>query len=554
MRFASPPRVAIVAWCLAAIAIPATMRSAAAAEEPVVLAVVACDGYADLKKQARWVGGLVDQPTLDGFLESFIMMATQFKGLAGLDVDRPAGVVVTAEGPAGVPVPRGFVPVKDLGKLLAALQGLTGPVEEKEGVRTIAPPGMPPIQIVEKDGWAIFSQAGSPDADTALANALDGIVKSFSLGVQVFPSKMPEELRQQFEALLRQFAAMQEQQGQPIDAAALAAGLKNLKEVESLLLGVNIDTAKERVYLENRTAMVPGSALGTLFTEAAKATNTVASPATADGKPAAVKMHMAMAVPESLREAGKEFPELPFAPAMLFEAMVDAGTIDSTFTVDTTAADFDQRSPLPAITVAMKVKDGAALEAKVKETLAQNPAAPNVTVKFDAGKSGNAKLHLISMDMTGLPNADNLGGKMDVTLAVAPDYAFLLTGGNVEQRLAAALAGSGKPDANAKPFAGLDLSLAPLLQYAVKMQGLLGPNDQDAAAALAGVAEQAAAAGSPLVQFLVRPLDRGMALRLSADAGAIKLLKVIWEAQVGSAARPGLIELQPGPGVPAIAP
>ena len=68
------------------------------AAEADVVAVVACDPYADIKKQLRWVGGLVGQPTLDGFAESFIMMATQFKGLAGLDVARPAGIVVTAAG------------------------------------------------------------------------------------------------------------------------------------------------------------------------------------------------------------------------------------------------------------------------------------------------------------------------------------------------------------------------------------------------------------------------------------------------------------------------
>ena len=139
MRLALPPRARgfqalITASCLAAVLAEPLARPTVAAEPgaPVVLAVVAADGYADLKKQLRWVGGQIGQPTLDGFVESFILMATQFKGLAGLDVNRPAGVIVTAEGPAAVPVPRVFVPVKDLGKLLGALQGLTGPVEEAD--------------------------------------------------------------------------------------------------------------------------------------------------------------------------------------------------------------------------------------------------------------------------------------------------------------------------------------------------------------------------------------------------------------------------------------
>ena len=88
---------------------------ARAAENPVV-AVVACDGYADLKKQLGWVGTQVGNPTLAAFAESFVMMATQFKGLAGLDVSRPLGVVVTADGET--PVIHGYVPVKDLDKLL----------------------------------------------------------------------------------------------------------------------------------------------------------------------------------------------------------------------------------------------------------------------------------------------------------------------------------------------------------------------------------------------------------------------------------------------------
>ncbi|MFM8952403.1 MAG: hypothetical protein ACKOOF_04980, partial [Planctomycetaceae bacterium] len=147
----------LLAWIIAPTPAPAA--------EPEVIAVVAVDGYADLKKQVRWIGTLVGNPALDGFAESFIMVATQFKGLAGLDVERPAGVVVT---PAdGVPAGNGYVPVKGLCKLLAALAGIVGPAEKTDDGWQLAPPGGMPLQVVEKDGWAIFSAAGnsSPLAD-----------------------------------------------------------------------------------------------------------------------------------------------------------------------------------------------------------------------------------------------------------------------------------------------------------------------------------------------------------------------------------------------------
>ncbi|MFM7137177.1 MAG: hypothetical protein ACKO1M_08935, partial [Planctomycetota bacterium] len=103
------------------------LLAAARAAEPAVVAVVAVDGYADMKKQIGWFGERVGNPTLAALAESFVMMATQFKGLAGLDVNRPAGVIVTADGE--MPVIHGYVPVKDLGKLLETLQGVLGPAE-----------------------------------------------------------------------------------------------------------------------------------------------------------------------------------------------------------------------------------------------------------------------------------------------------------------------------------------------------------------------------------------------------------------------------------------
>ena len=561
---------AVTAAALVVALLPAV---ATAADEPAVIAVVAVDPYADLKKQAKWVGAQVDQPTLDGFLESFINMATQFKGLAGLDVNRPAGVVVTAEGPAGVPVVRGFVPVKDLGKLLAALQGVIGPAQEQDGVQVISPPGMPPIQIVEKDGWAIVSQQGSPEAPAGLEKALDPIVQSLSLGVQLFPARMPEGMRKQLEAALQQAAAMQAQQGAPVDPEALKAGIENLADVETIMLGANVDVEKERVYVENRFAMVAGSAAAVIYDEMAKGTLTVPTGATADGKPAAMSGHAAMAIPEALRGFVKEavVQALPvsnrvetpngFSETSVSEpantiftllravvpAMVDAGGIDAALTVDTSAAEMAEGKAMPSVTVGMNVKDGAALEADLKAALgAQDSLPEGVTVKFDAGKAGAANLHVVEIDVAGGGDdlARVLGEKIPVTLGVTPTHAFVALGGDAEKRIAAAAAG-GQTKPDAKPLAGLDVSLASLVAYGAGTQKFLTPDDADGIALVTAANQEAAALPSSLMQVLVRPIERGMATRLSADAGAIKLLKTLVMLRQPAPAQPAGVG--PGP-------
>jgi hypothetical protein len=432
---------------------------------------------------------------------------------------------------------------------------------------------MPPIQIVEKDGWAIVSQQGSPEAPAGLEKALDPIVQSLSLGVQLFPARMPEGMRKQLEAALQQAAAMQAQQGAPVDPEALKAGIENLADVETIMLGANVDVEKERVYVENRFAMVAGSAAAVIYDEMAKGTLTVPTGATADGKPAAMSGHAAMAIPEALRGFVKEavVQALPvsnrvetpngFSETSVSEpantiftllravvpAMVDAGGIDAALTVDTSAAEMAEGKAMPSVTVGMNVKDGAALEADLKAALgAQDSLPEGVTVKFDAGKAGAANLHVVEIDVAGGGDdiARVLGEKIPVTLGVTPTHAFVALGGDAEKRIAAAAAG-GQTKPDAKPLAGLDVSLASLVAYGAGTQKFLTPDDADGIALVTAANQEAAALPSSLMQVLVRPIERGMATRLSADAGAIKLLKTLVMLRQPAPAQPAGVG--PGP-------
>lgn len=539
--FRSRPGWSIAAACLVTTCLVTFGTVADAANKSEVIAVVAADGYADLREQLTWVGEQVGNPTLAGFAESFILLATQGKGLAGLDVKRPIGVVITSSG-GPLPTAHAFLPVKDLDKLLGAVQGMIGPVEEVDGVRRIAAPGAPPLEIVEKDGWAIFSQPGDPVGIDDPLTVIEPLTKEYSLAVELFPSRMPAEMRDRLKALLDEAARNAAAQGQAMDPAQLQAGLEQLEDVETIVFGFAVDKLGDKIMLDVTSVLTPVAVKAAGWINAGwgnadnanRAVSTVGAPATTDGKAAAVRGHYAATVPAAGQAAVRAALDQALEPADddpanrvvtnllrdLVAAMLDSGAIDAGLTIDTSAADATQ--PLPAVTLGMKVKDGAALEKKVKERLGKADALPpSVKVTFDAGKQGDATLHEITADVSALPAAERLGDSVKLTLAVTPQYAYVLVGGDVPKRLAAALAAGGKPNGDALPITNVDLSLASLVGYAARMMQAFNPDDPQGDM-LGEISKQAGEKDTTTVQFSVKPVDRGITLRLSADAGALQ--------------------------------
>jgi hypothetical protein len=525
---------------LAALTVASLTGIARAAEAPVV-AVVAVDGYADLKKQLGWVGERVGNPQLAALAESFVMMATQFKGLAGLDVKRPAGVIVTADG--GNPVVHGYVPVKDLGKLLEALQGVVGPAEEVDGKRVVAVPGGPPLEITEADGWAIISPQGSGAGPAKPDQLIAAVAEAYSVGVKLFPAQMPEEMRAQLREVLERSRQAAAAQGSPVDGPRILAMLEGLDDVDSLTVGVAIDLPKEQVFVESSTVMLPGSPAATVWAEAGRTGNALALPTGADGKPAAIRAYHSQAVSPA---AGAAF-EATLAQALpagsgdpitdslfglvqdLVGAMLDAGGLEAAVAVDTTAAKAD--ALLPAVTLGARIKDGPALEKQVKNRFGKEGSLPpEAKLAFDTGKAAGANLHELTIDTSGLPGAEQFGDTLTATLAVTADRVFLLAGGDVAKRVATAVAAGAKADQDSEPISGVDLAVPALMAYASEMAKSSG--EGMAADVLADIAQQSADKGSPLVQLLVRPIERGISMRLSAEAGAIETIAAAVTAQV----------------------
>ena len=114
--------------------------------------------------------------------------------------------------------------------------------------------------------------------------------------------------------------------------------------------------------------------------------------------------------------------------------------------------------------------------------------------------------------------AERLGDTVNVTLAVTPEYAFLMAGGDPRQRLASLVGPAGKADSEAKPFVGVDVSVSRLMAPVLADFGIL-PTDSPTAEEDTGNDRKGGD-----IKLLIRPIDRGVATRLSADAAALKVL------------------------------
>ncbi len=524
---------ALAVACALSLLLSALAPQQSAAAERQILAVAACDSYGDLKKQIAWLGNQINNPGLAGMVESVLLLGTQGKGLAGLDIKRPLGVVLTTAGDDLSA--HAFVPVKDVDKLLDSLQSITGPVDRSDDSRRITLPSGERLVVVEKNGWAILSLEGGDAGIAEPAAIFAPLVADFSLGIEAFPSLLPKSLQKQLQTLLQQGAAAAAANGQSLDDDSLQAAVAGLSQTESLTLGLAIDSEKNRVFLENRVMAVAGSQAAAAIAAAGNGVLTVATPAAADGKQPALYLHAVQPLTkESQTQALQVFDQaldqardqvlanarsdalvqtLALACREILAGMLASGGIDAVLAVDT--SETTEENPLPALFAGTRVQEGTAIEKQLKQLLADKKNLPaGVSVAFDTDTVATARLHAVRLDLSASPVAEKLGDSLEITLAIAPEYVFVLAGGDPKKRLAELLKTNGRKNATAKPVATVQLAMDRLLDYAAQ----LGAGPQ---ATLAAEAARVGTEGS-LVQLLIRPIERGLATRLSVDAGVLR--------------------------------
>ena len=190
----------------------------------------------------------------------------------------------------------------------------------------------------------------------------------------------------------------------------------------------------------------------------------------------------------------------------------------------------------------------------MKNRLSREGSLPReATARFDVGREAGANLHEITIDISGLPQAEVLGEKLVATLAVANDRAHLLIGGDVKKQLAAATAAGKQAAAASQPLAGIDLSVASLLGYAAQLSERFNPEDP-VGEVMARVVEDATGKPDGGIRARFRPIERGGSFRLAVDGAALQLLASAVTATQTVSPLPGGGMALPGGAAPAIAP
>jgi hypothetical protein len=198
------------------------------------------------------------------------------------------------------------------------------------------------------------------------------------------------------------------------------------------------------------------------------------------------------------------------------------------------------------MTLGLRVKDGAALEKRLKAQLENAGALPRgVAARFDTGRVGAATLH--ALDVAGLPT-----GPMEATLAIAPNYVFVLTGGDVQRRVGAALAASGRAQPQAEALGQVTIALAPVLAYAERLADAFAI-DADTVERIDAAGAVAADEPAATLALIARPIERGARYRLRADGGAVKTIAALMSAAPALEPAAGPPRRAPR-GAPALAP
>ncbi len=506
-----------------------------------MVAVVAMDSYRDFKKQLTWLGRETGNPMLAGGAEGMLMMATQGKGLAGLDVRQPIGLIITIDN--GTISGCGCVPARNLDSLLASLQGVVGPVQNQGGVRRLAIPGMGSADIIERNGWALISPTGmTPADDVDPAETFQSLTDSYTLAVSLFPSVLPEPLRQQFAQMATQAAAQAPGGGDPQAGDAVAAMVDGLGQIESMTLGIAINEEKGRLEIENRTTAIPGSP-GAVDAEET-ASLSVPLPQTAEPM---IRMMLAQTITPAMRQqvelglaqAAEQNTDPQAAPVIellgtILGIMLDSGKLDATLAVTAEAAKTE-------LTGGARVGDGRSLESTIKKSVEGVELPPGVTLEFDVDSMGDATLHTLEID----PAAAGEGGggsPVKVTLAITPTHVYALAGGDVGSRLDGLMQGS-SAERQVRPGMAIQIAFEQVLDFIMKT----APNAAD----LAPAAEAAKAAPSAMLQFVVRPIDRGMAWQLTADGGVLRAVAALAAQAAGTGGQaPPAGGIGPPPGLP----
>jgi hypothetical protein len=465
---------------------------------------------------------------------------------AALDKTKPAGVYVVMTGeeePGAV----GFIPVKDLDMLLAALRDQIGePDDLGDGVLEIGTGRPQSVYVKQKKAWAFITNKRVllDDLPKNPVKLLGGLQKQYTVALRANVSNIPDDLRQMAIRELRK--GFQERLEEEVDdekAAEIARKIgerwveefvRLVEETEQVTLGWEVDADAQKTYLDVSVTAVEGtklakematvkdekSAFAGFFQPGAAATFHAA------GRSADTDEEMMLLLLEVLRdemmngineddnlvndEERETAKDIVGRFLKIAEQTVKARTVNLGGTLvlkpDSLAA-----------AVGGFVADGESLEAAIgdlwKFAKKKDPDTLDVTVETQTHQG--VKLHTtkIPLDDQKAKAREVLGDPLEVVLGIGKQAVYLSFGKDSTDLLKQVIDKSLEDTETKFAPAELNIALTPILEFASSIE-----DDPGVQAALALLKE---ADGKDRISLKVMPIRRGVSVRLEIEEGVL---------------------------------
>ena len=548
--------------CLAGDSLFASFAAAQTANAVKPVAVVAFSGYDELMKDVDFIGTLGGKEKLSGMVEGFLMLATEGKGLDGLQKDQPIGAIILHDGAnfaGGL-----CLPVTDLQKLIAVGKGSGVTSEDAgDGVTKISAAGQ--TLFAKTSGkWAMLSMApqmleGMP-ADPGAEFAK--LTKTYDLAVSVHVQNVPEEYQQQWLELVAQGAqqGLSQQDGESdADYAErkkqMDLGMeelkKSIKQFDKAMFGLAVDSDEQRAFLDYGFTAVPGTKLAEGFAAYVKSTTNFAGFIDPD---AAMTANFAVKAPQPADDVQLQQMKssLTLYKAKINKSIDDEDEIKLDETKQALKEAASEVIDAVADTIATGVVDGGAvlnldadsasfvvggyvvdpakIEAAVKKIAAavkkEQPDMPEIA--WASAKHGDVTFHTLSIPV---PSDEEearqfLGDDLEVALGVGKQAVYFAVGRDCVEKASAVIDESAKSPN--KPVAPMEMNFAlgPIMAAAKSVTAANDKAPPHVKETIDMVAEQLTtqASGRDHIRLVATPMPNGVRTRFEAEEGVLRAI------------------------------
>lgn len=471
----------------------------------------------------------------------------------GLDKTKPMGVIITLE--EGMPKALVCLPNSNHKEFFKQLSDAGVQVDElgKDMYEVAVGPQLI-VAKVTKDWIFVGQNEEAVENLPKNPSELFGDYHTrYTLSVKIDLQQIPEELKETaIENLRAGFeGAMQNAPGQTDEQKEAAAEMGELQmaqieeminSTQQVVLGWQIDSGKQQVYLDGAVLYTAGSKLAKQMEAQAKLKSgftgltlpgssvdvRFTSLATNDDDKKVAKQSMENSLnqieaqlensnlPENVTEAIQEFAE---GFVEIFGKTIDEGVIDG-------AASVSVADDVLRVVIGGRLADGHALEAELKSLVEEMPKTNEVKIEFDVGKHNGFNLHKVAVKV---PSNDAkakalFGDSVNIMIAGGDKAAIIALDSTGDSTIKAAIdAIKAKPSVDvSSPVQGV-VRLTGLLKYAQT----LSPNP----ILEVTINELSQYVGKDSVSVNSTILPRGMVTRLTIDEGVLRA--------AGSAAQTG---------------